>query len=605
MLMKIKSIFLFSFLSLFFCAHLINGQETISSLEDSIGTYIYTNPEKAIAFSHKHLKISKEANDEKKIILSYSALAVAYEVMSQIDSTLYYYHKRLSLIDEPKDIIDGKYFIARIYDNNYDYNEALLLYNQIIELAKKEGDEEVVTDIKFYIELIKTKVGFSRDGLSEEAFNYLKEVYEEQKQKTGITLSFSRKILIEVYMLKGKYKEAYALIDEGVKEAQAANNVEFLYYMYEFKSRIDFFQKKYKNASLNAKKAFEFAKQLKNEEFINEINFRKAFISFKENNFKKSLVMLQPILKSEIKKSSLQAAEYYELTAKVYKNLDSTRHSVTYYSKYIEEKNKASQEYLSAIQNIHDITLKEEVADVQDSYEIELKEEISEREKQKTTKWIWTGISVALLLLIVTLVLFFKNKSRINQKRFDDLMLKVNAFEANKAENQDKIDDINEKEDVLEGGEIKLPQNIEDKVIEKVDSTLSNVDINENTDSGYVINDKKVEEILVKLKNLEDKMYFLRQDCTLHNMAKKLKTNTSYLSKIINTHLDKTFSAYINELRINYAIIELKNNTRLRSYSVRAIAQELGYKNADAFSKYFREATGISPFVYIKKIQEI
>jgi len=88
-------------------------------------------------------------------------------------------------------------------------------------------------------------------------------------------------------------------------------------------------------------------------------------------------------------------------------------------------------------------------------------------------------------------------------------------------------------------------------------------------------------------------------------MAKKLKTNTSYLSKIINNHLDKSFSIYINELRINYAILELKNNKRLRQYSVKAIAEDMGYKNADAFSRYFRAATGISPSVYIKKIDKI
>lgn len=109
----------------------------------------------------------------------------------------------------------------------------------------------------------------------------------------------------------------------------------------------------------------------------------------------------------------------------------------------------------------------------------------------------------------------------------------------------------------------------------------------------------------MKIQKLEDKQYYLRQDCTMHNMAKKLKTNTSYLSKIVNTHLEKSFSTYINELRINHAILELKNNKRLRSYSVKGIAEEMGYKNADAFSRYFKAATGISPTVYIKKIQEI
>jgi YesN/AraC family two-component response regulator len=116
---------------------------------------------------------------------------------------------------------------------------------------------------------------------------------------------------------------------------------------------------------------------------------------------------------------------------------------------------------------------------------------------------------------------------------------------------------------------------------------------------------QKIQEILSKIEYLEEKKYYLKQECTMHNMAKRLKTNTSYLSSIINNHLNKTFSNYINELRINYAILELKNNKRLRSYSVKAISEEIGYKSADSFSKYFKEATGLTPSVYIKKISTL
>ncbi len=118
------------------------------------------------------------------------------------------------------------------------------------------------------------------------------------------------------------------------------------------------------------------------------------------------------------------------------------------------------------------------------------------------------------------------------------------------------------------------------------------------------IDEKQVKAILSKLEELQEKKYYLRQDCTLHNLAKKLKTNTAYLSKIINSELGKSFSAYINELRINYAIVELERNSRLRSYSISAIADEIGYKSPDSFSKYFKEFTGVSPSVYIRKMEK-
>ncbi len=124
-------------------------------------------------------------------------------------------------------------------------------------------------------------------------------------------------------------------------------------------------------------------------------------------------------------------------------------------------------------------------------------------------------------------------------------------------------------------------------------------------DATFTINDERINDILEKLKKLEQQKYFLRRDCTLHNVAKKLKTNTAYLSKIVNSELGKSFSSYINALRMSYIISELKNNSTLRAYSISAIADEIGYKSPDSFTKYFKEATGVSPAVYIRKIEKM
>lgn len=588
-----KSILFF----LLLCCNLMFCQETVLSTSDSIKKYFYNNPEKAITYSHKYLRLNEASNNTENIILGYSLLAASHEAMSQIDSTLYYYYKRLSLINKPKDVIENKFFIARIYENNYDYNEALRLYSQIIDLAKKENNDIIVEDIKFSIDLLKTKIGLNKKGLSKETFNYLKNQYLIQKKANDkLILRYNRKSLIEVYLSENNISEAILLINEGLEEAKQTDNLLFTYYMYEFRSKSYLLLKDLEKANKYAQKAMDYAIELKNEKFVNEINYRLADIAFLKNNYKQALINLRSIFKNDYKKSSLQASKYYKLKANVYKNLDSIRLSNTFYSKYIEEKEKASQEYLLAIESIHDITLKEQLSDVENTFKEELQIEILEKERHQKTKWIWTAMSGTLLLLIITLFLFYKNKSKVNQKRFDNLMLKINAFEERKSEENKNI--VKQKEPAIETSSVKLLDNVE----EIKDVKQQN---KEPEDSSYTIDNKRVQEILNKLQSLEEKHYFLRQDCTLHNMAKRLKTNTSYLSKIINTHLDKSFSTYINELRINYAIIELKNSKRLRSYSVKAIAEEMGYKNADAFSRYFRSATGITPSVYIKKIQKI
>lgn len=596
-IMKIKILFLFF---LFFFKNSIYSQTTISSLEDSIKINIYSKPQKTIVFSHKYLKLNQEKNDTEKIKVAYSVLAVCHELINQTDSVLYYYHKRLSLAKNPLDIYNNKFYIARIYNNNYNYNEALRLYGQMIDLAKQEGNDLMVKDTKLSIELLKMKVGLNKSGLSEDMLSYLERAYNEYKDVADKkTLHrYNRRKLIEVYLHQENLVKASPLINEGIQEAIEVKNLIFLYYMYEFRSRSNLLENNLENSKADALEAKRYAIQLSNNKFIDETNYRLAEIAFENKKYKEALLNLKSILSNNIAKSSFQSSKYYKLTASVYKNLDSIKLSNTFYSKYIEEREKVAQEYLSALESIHDITLKEELSSVQDSYKEELQLEINEKEKLKKTKWVWTIISAILLISIVTLVLFFRNKSKVNQKRFDNLMIKIKDFEERKTEENRIKPKSNQVEQEPEIEQVLLkPQ----EVVE-VNETE---EIEEEIDATYTIDDKKVEEILIKLQKLEDKHYFLRQDCTLHNMAKKLKTNTSYLSKIINTHLDKSFSTYINELRINYAILELKNNRRIRSYSVKGIAQEMGYKNADAFSRYFRAATGITPSVYIKKIQEI
>ncbi len=74
---------------------------------------------------------------------------------------------------------------------------------------------------------------------------------------------------------------------------------------------------------------------------------------------------------------------------------------------------------------------------------------------------------------------------------------------------------------------------------------------------------------------------------------------------MINAHHQKNFNTYINDLRINYAILKLKEDTRFRSYSIQSISEDIGYKSPDSFTKYFKKRTGLLPSVYIKKLNLI
>lgn len=112
-----------------------------------------------------------------------------------------------------------------------------------------------------------------------------------------------------------------------------------------------------------------------------------------------------------------------------------------------------------------------------------------------------------------------------------------------------------------------------------------------------------VNKILKLLSKFQNNHEYILHDVTLFNLAKKFKTNTKYLSQIINQHKGKSFNNYINSLRINYTIEKLKTDTRFRKYSINAIANEVGFNTSESFSKAFYKNTGIKPSYFIKELE--
>src|SRR5690606_9869121 len=119
-----------------------------------------------------------------------------------------------------------------------------------------------------------------------------------------------------------------------------------------------------------------------------------------------------------------------------------------------------------------------------------------------------------------------------------------------------------------------------------------------------IVTDELAQTILAKLQRLEDKDFYLKRDITLSKLAKKLDTNSSYLSAVINTYKNKNFAAYLNELRINYIAKEILRIEpyELQKYSLDAFAEMAGYANVRSFSDAFQKELSVKPSVYIKEV---
>lgn len=124
-----------------------------------------------------------------------------------------------------------------------------------------------------------------------------------------------------------------------------------------------------------------------------------------------------------------------------------------------------------------------------------------------------------------------------------------------------------------------------------------------NTIQNFTLNDEKEKEILVALEKLIEKEYYLQSDFSLQNAAKKIKTNTTYLSHVVNKNFDKSFSEYSNELKMNYVVRQLLGNKIYRNYSTQAMAESVGYKSAVSFTRSFKKRTGVTPVQFIKNME--
>jgi len=124
-------------------------------------------------------------------------------------------------------------------------------------------------------------------------------------------------------------------------------------------------------------------------------------------------------------------------------------------------------------------------------------------------------------------------------------------------------------------------------------------------ESNLNINPEIVNHILQKLEKFENQLLFKEKEITASSFAKSINSNTSYLSKTINHFKEKNFSQYLNDLRINYLIQEVKHNPLLRKYTVKALGDEIGFGNTESFSKAFKERTGVPIGYFMKNLAEI
>ncbi|MGG6230568.1 helix-turn-helix domain-containing protein [Tenacibaculum sp. SDUM215027] len=119
----------------------------------------------------------------------------------------------------------------------------------------------------------------------------------------------------------------------------------------------------------------------------------------------------------------------------------------------------------------------------------------------------------------------------------------------------------------------------------------------------YNIDEVLETKILNEFKNVTNNLDFLKPEFSINYIAEKLDTNTTYISFVFNKHHNESFKQYCTKLKINYVVEKLKTDKNFRKYSIQAIAEEIGYTNASAFTRAFKKHIGVTPSIFLKDIE--
>lgn len=472
----------------------------------------------------------------------------------------------------------------------YDYlKKALDNYIIALQYAKDQKDQKQIAYANINIAYLNNYLGkYAEAAKIFRYYLYNPNNITNESQHNQIRVS-----LINCYIELNKLDSANILIKEGQTSAfTGKSKYSVNQYLY-FSGYSNLKQKKYTIAINELAKTYNFFSS------INDNNANYALYSlgkcYDGLNNKEKAVEYFIRLDSNIQKTNItfpELREVYTYIIDYYKKKNDKEKQLYYIDRFLKVDKKLDEqfEYLST-----ELPKKYDTPKL-----LQEKEDIINDLKNRKT-FLYTSIGLLLIILLILAYLYYNSK-KTEKKHKQIAQDLIHSIEHKNLEVSDKSNVVLLRE--LESATENLPlDSFENNVIQNNESLTEEAVEKIEIKANKTIPEDVIQNILKELRNFEAKELFLKKGITLASLAKSLKTNTAYLSEIINTHKGKNFAAYLNDLRINYALNQLVVDRRFRSYKLSVIAEELGYNNEQAFSLAFKKKTGTTLSIYIKEIE--
>lgn len=106
--------------------------------------------------------------------------------------------------------------------------------------------------------------------------------------------------------------------------------------------------------------------------------------------------------------------------------------------------------------------------------------------------------------------------------------------------------------------------------------------------------------IITKLqKVMTEKELFKNPNLKVNDLAREINVSGHQLSQILNNNIEKNFTLFVNEYRINEACKILSQTTNL---SIEGIGDEVGFNSKSTFFATFKKIKGVTPSAYQQSI---
>jgi len=536
------------------------GQQKVDSLTylslQTLEAHIKANenmPEAYQRYTQTFLEKAKTKNDSlligKGYYYSYDTTTDFTERLHYLDSAIFYVQP---LKSEPFLV---QLYLAKgtlLFDNN-EYAQALENYL----LAKKNVQHKrnaFYYDIKYNIGFLQRTIGEYKSA--EETFLACLEFEDIQNIRYDILFQLSC-----IYYETGQYDKATAInrkvIKTTIKKKQFPN-----YYLFVAIEGINLSLKKVHHAAIDSiQKALPHLH--KGDRLVAQFYLGKSYHALGETEKALNLFKVIDTAFSQKADIMLPMRESYEFLIKDAKQKKNAELQLYY------------MDQLLTLDSIHHKQYKDVSLKIEKEYntprilseKVTLIEKLTKNSEKTNQKLRWS-IGIGVLLGIVALIILayhFRLKKQY-QKRFQNIIKRTEENQSHK----------------------KDTSSVHKKSIE----------------NAVGLDAAVIEKILARLQLFEDEKQYLQNQISLHDVAKITQTNTKYLSKIINSYKNKTFTNYINDLRVEYTIDRIQNDEMYKKYTIKAIAQEAGFTNSGAYFRAFFKKTGLKPSYFIQKVHE-